>query len=304
MKEQHLILCGEAADASPRGNPLRLRLEGSEKNVHLSVSQLSEAMTKNVPSILRDLLDFAAYLFAADQAIYRDSLTDARDDWNRRLHFRFPARCPQVWQRHDVTEALSELLNFLSDDDFTFDFVPRRQPEGGQLVFDEFGSTFEVDEVMLFSGGLDSLGGALREVHDGRRVALVCHDAAKKKRPMLSALVKDLSSRSPPHFIRHVPVVASKAAALDKEHTQRTRSFLFASLATTVAWMLKKRRIRFYENGVTSMNLPIAGQTLGGRASRTTHPRAIAGLSKFLSVLLGEPFAVESLFFGRPRPMS
>ena len=61
------------------------------------------------------------------------------------------------------------------------------------------------------------------------------------------------------------------------EKTQRTRSFLFASLAFVLARMFGKERFTFFENGVISFNLPIAGDVLGARATRTTHPRVIRG---------------------------
>jgi Queuosine biosynthesis protein QueC len=57
-----------------------------------------------------------------------------------------------------------------------------------------------------------------------------------------------------------------------------------------------RTRIRFYENGVISYNLPIAGQVIGSQATRTTHPRAIRGMAKFLSVLLGDDFSVKNPF--------
>jgi len=56
----------------------------------------------------------------------------------------------------------------------------------------------------------------------------------------------------------HVPVWINKEKALGREFTQRTRSFLYASLAAVVARIFDLWRIRFYENGVVSINLPIS----------------------------------------------
>jgi hypothetical protein len=65
-----------------------------------------------------------------------------------------------------------------------------------------------------------------------------------------------------------------------REYTQRTRSFLFWALALAVGKSVNSNGMTFFENGVVSLNLPIADQVLRARASRTTHPviRSFAGL--------------------------
>jgi len=61
------------------------------------------------------------------------------------------------------------------------------------------------------------------------------------------------------------------------------------------------RRIRFYENGITSLNLPVAEQILGARATRTTHPKTIAGFRSIFSLIAGKDFQVETPFFWRTK---
>ena len=38
--------------------------------------------------------------------------------------------------------------------------------------------------------------------------------------------------------------------------------------------------VSFYENGIVSINLPLCGQEVGGRATRTTHPQSLHGFEK------------------------
>lgn len=45
--------------------------------------------------------------------------------------------------------------------------------------------------------------------------------------------------------------------------------FLYAALA------VGRDSLRVYENGVVGLNLPLVGQLVGSRASRTTHPRSL-----------------------------
>ena len=60
--------------------------------------------------------------------------------------------------------------------------------------------------------------------------------------------------------------------------------------------MIGLDRLRFYENGVVSLNLPLSAQVVGARASRTTHPRVLAGFGRLFGALLGRPFLVENPF--------
>src|SRR5262249_18069370 len=52
----------------------------------------------------------------------------------------------------------------------------------------------------------------------------------------------------------------------------------------------------FFENGVVSLNLPPVAQVVGARATRTTHPQALAGFRTVLSEAFRRPFRVENPF--------
>jgi hypothetical protein len=75
-----------------------------------------------------------------------------------------------------------------------------------------------------------------------------------------------------------------------------TRSFLFASLGLVIAQMFGLDQLTFYENGVMSLNVPIAGDVVGSRATRTTHPKVIRGFERFFSALLNKPIDVQTPF--------
>jgi len=157
-------------------------------------------------------------------------------------------------------------------------------------------NSLDAEAVLLFSGGIDSFGGAVQStICDKRKVALVSHRSAPKRIPALSYLATELDRRAD-QKVHHIPVWATKAEQLGREHTQRTRSFLYASLAAAVARMLGLDMIHFYENGVTSLNLPIAPQLVGGRATRTTHPQSLNSFAKLFSILFDQPFHVVSPF--------
>jgi hypothetical protein len=155
---------------------------------------------------------------------------------------------------------------------------------------------------MLFSGGLDSLAGAVQEaIFDKRNVCLVNHRSTQKLSPRHRGLLRLLSERVPATLPLHIPVRINKKKRLGREYTQRTRSFLYAALGATVATMLGLSRVRFYENGVVSLNLPLSGQVVGARATRTTHPRTLGAFETLLSAVAGRRFVVENKFLWKTK---
>lgn len=87
----------------------------------------------------------------------------------------------------------------------------------------------------------------------------------------------------------------------NQEGSHRARSFLFAALgiANVVAFGLD--RLKFYESGFVSLNLPPVGNVLGTRATRTTHPQTLERFSGFFSLLLRKGFRVENPYFWRTK---
>jgi hypothetical protein len=73
-----------------------------------------------------DLLEVATYVFSADAAISRGGKTDSRlgSYWRRAIRLKIPVRSPDLWASRAVSSALIDMLGFLSDDDYTFDFMP------------------------------------------------------------------------------------------------------------------------------------------------------------------------------------
>ena len=306
VSNERVILCGGlSASRNAKGNAtvtVPLTLWGKDRNVTLKVSDISQKVVANIAPVLIDLLEIATYVYCADQATTRggDSSREYGAKWRRQFQFHIPVREPDVWTSKPVRTALCDTLGFLSDDEYEFKFKKLTKPPPIDQYLD-FGADsatgFQAEEVVLFSGGLDSLGGAIQEaIVDKRSIALVSHRSSPKiaGRPM--ALLQDLDKHRPAKKPFHVPVWINKEQALGKEYTQRTRSFLYASLAAVVARVFDLWRIRFYENGVVSINLPVSPQVVGGRATRTTHPQVLNGFSEIFSAILQKPFAVENPF--------
>lgn len=304
MSNERVILCGGLpAPGKAKGkDTVPLSLWGNDSNVMLKVGDISQKMVANISPVLIDLLEIATYVYCADQATTRGggSSREYGAKWRRQFQFHIPVREPDVWSSKPVRAALCDTLGFLSDDEYEFTFKKLAKPPPVDQYLD-FGaggaSGFQAEEVILFSGGLDSLSGAIQEaITDKRSIALVSHRSSPKIDNRQRALLHDLKEHCPSTQPFHVPVWINKEKALGREYTQRTRSFLYASLATVVARIFDLWKIRFYENGVVSINLPISPQVVGGRATRTTHPQVLNGFAEIFSAILQKPFAVENPF--------
>lgn len=308
MNTEHTILCGglSASGISAFGELMPLSLwptHGGKPSVKLVIEDLHERLCQTVPKQFHDLIEIAAYVYCADQQASRGKkdVDTFGAHWRRRFHYHIPVREPELWRTPAVSDALRDLLGFLSDDTYDFTFHPAHGAPRIQqyLGLDEKGAKkFDAERVMLFSGGLDSLAGAIDEaIVQRRRVVLVNHRSTEKFCVRHQKLLDEIVAKTGPGVVMPMRVRISKVGLDGKDYSQRARSFLYASVASSVAMMLGLRGIRFYENGVVSLNLPVCAQVVGSRSTRTTHPRVLAGMRRLFSALAGQDFMVDNPFF-------
>ena len=298
----YVVACGgeSARRRSAEVEVLQLDVSGASRNVNLRIDDITRAIVSNVSDVLLDLLEIAAYVDCADQQASRGSeqLTDLGRDWRRNMHFIIPVRDPGRWSSAPVLEALCEILGFLSDDVYSFTFVASEAPLASREMYFPalVDGSFVPDEVALFSGGLDSFAGAADGLAEGQSLALIGHFSSTKVVSVQRQLVDGLRQADHGKNVFYVPVNVTNAGCEARENTQRTRSFLFACLALVVARMFDKDEFTFFENGVVSLNIPIAGDVLGARATRTTHPRVIRGFEDFFSAVLERDIEIRTPF--------
>jgi len=303
-----LFLCNEAASSHPgtAAGVSKLRTTGPGKNVRVELNDIGRQLNQNITPALIDLVEVAALVYVADQMQRRgkDEVETMGASWRRRMRFEIPVRVPALWRSSEVGDALLELLSFLSEDEYEFTFSQYKHPPtlDAYLNFGSLITATPPESVLLFSGGLDSLGGALEEVvRDKRSALLVTHASASTKRERhytLRSMIANATAGPKPQFIT---VRADKKHRAEREYTQRARSFMYASFAVAVARMAGLDAIRFYENGVVSLNLPLSPQVVGSRATRTTHPRVLACMRRFFSLITGTLFKVENGFLWKTK---
>lgn len=312
MQDKRYIICGNASAKGISDDPkrdLRLRLSGKDGqgNITLRIEDIHSKMVRSVPTQFHDLLEIATYVYSADQAIKRgaDDVDNFGDGWRRDLHFVVPVRNLEFWRSANVLATLRSTLGFLSDDNYQFDFVQMDQDHTIQEYL-EFNDTQQLfgrpEQVVMFSGGLDSLGGAIEEIlTQKRRVVLVTHKSTPKLNNRHRNMETLLAAKAGDNAPHHISVRVHKTKGLNHEYTQRSRSFLYMSIGATIAKMLGLKSVRFYENGVISLNLPVCAQVAGGRATRTTHPKVMKGFQEIISLVAGEPFTIENPFIWKTK---
>ena len=300
----HHVACGSAAHGAPEA-ALCLQLHGTSPSLSVDIAGLDQQLMTRVAPRFRDLIRLASYVLVADQAVTRggEDTLDLGKRWRRDFKFVVGVEDLDAWDRDEMRQVLESTLHTLTDDFFSFEFVPQLDSEPEQLNFgavgdDPFLPLEGFESVQLFSGGMDSFTGAAEEIlGNDRDVILVSHRSASKTWKLQRDLIDDLRQRAPSRRVLHVAVnMAKHAKELRRERTQRSRSFLYAALAGTVANLVGLDFIRFYENGIVGMNLPVLPQVVGTRATRTTHPEVLRGFAKILSLLSPQPMRVENPF--------
>lgn len=312
MSRPRLVLCSGAH--VPEDDPRRdgrhvveFDAVGANANVNLRLEDVAKVFLQHLNPRLVDLLEIAAYVYTADSNTIRSGGKwegDSIEPWRRDFRFVIPVRDLAFWDRTEVSEQLSRILGFLSEDTYEFEFEPTETDRETQEYL-QFGDLAEwpftgVPRVCLFSGGLDSLAGAVEMASEGEPLVLVSHRSVAPLDKRQRDLVTAIRARFDESRLLHIPVWVNKADRLGREYTQRTRSFLFSALGCAVAHSVDADGIRFFENGVVSLNLPVADEVLGARASRTTHPQGLHLFGEFYSLVLDRderrPFVVDNPF--------
>jgi hypothetical protein len=293
--------------AASRDKPdlvLNLHPRGSGRHsLTLTLHEVTQQMMAMVPDRQADLLDIACYVHCADRRTKRGGLDMQAhgEKWRRNLRFLIGVRDPGFWAAPDINDLLCNTLGFLSGDRFSFDFVRLELTAGRQTYLDLQGEGphdgFVPQEIILFSGGLDSLAGAVDALLVRHLpVVLVSHQSAPFVQSIQNRLAEALRQRAGPGRLLHIGLGVSRAGEMT-EPTQRTRSFLFAAIALLIARLFNRNGVSFYENGIVSTNLPIASHVLGTRATRTTLPKVLHDYSRLFSRVAAADIRVGNPFF-------
>ena len=298
------FLCNDAAPPKGRQASCYAQLDyrstgSSQPVVRLGLPDFVQSINY-LPDRCLDLLEIAAYVFAADRLSHRGSKEAVEyQSWARSLEFVVKVRDYEFWSDATVRDALGAVLCFATGDDrYEFTFQPGHETPPTNL-FDSEEFSIPTDRelsIMLFSGGIDSLTGAVdRLEQSSERVCLVSHlsqvGTIRTQRALAAALAREYPGRvSAYQFKTNLRGVGRR------EESQRTRPFLYGSIAFALARGFQRDRFYIFENGVTSLNFSRREDLLNARASRTTHPQTIGRLMRLFSMIAEQPFSIDTPF--------
>jgi hypothetical protein len=234
-----------------------------------------------------DLLIVAIHVYCADTRINR--YTEAQDGWTREIHLVVPVSDPDRWLA--INPLLKRMLDFLTGDRWSFDFRPR--PNDFLNLIPTHLPRLEnkkYNKLSLFSGGLDSLIGAIDFLESGVTPLFISHacDGAvsHSQNECFGYLVKnyDTSHLERLRFWTHIPKGLIKG--VESDPNQRSRSFLFFAIGVFAGTGLEDSfTLEAPENGLIAINVPLDPLRVGSLSTRTMHPFYLTRWNDLLKAL-------------------
>lgn len=232
-----------------------------------------------------DLLSIALAVVAADASVRR---SDSPDGWTRNIDLQVAVSEPDFWASQ--TTVLTTQLRFLTTDIWNVTFLKSDLSPAPQAQL----THHEQDSIVLLSGGLDSLIGAIDVVSAlGKTPYAVSQTAQGDKqtqRMFASMIGGGLTHLQLNHNAKYPGV---------NERSQRSRSIIFLAYGVLAATALSRYRdgdavtLFVCENGFISLNPPLTDSRLGSLSTRTTHP-VFLGLFQELLVAAGIRVRLEN----------
>jgi 7-cyano-7-deazaguanine synthase in queuosine biosynthesis len=220
-----------------------------------------------------DLLSIALSVVTADFAGLRDH---SPDGWTREFDIEIAVADPVFWAGQAA--PLADALAFLTTDRWTLRFHG-----GGMLPAPPRDPVRPAEDcVVLLSGGLDSLVGAIDLAAAGRQpfaISQTVRGDADKQVDFAARIGGGLNHLQLNHNA-HSPGV--------QESTQRARSLVFVTFGVLAATALQRYHdglsVPLYvcENGFIAINPPLTGGRLGSLSTRTAHPEFLTRLQRVL----------------------
>src|SRR5215212_1672889 len=90
---------------------------------------IAERVGRTLAPAAMDLIELVAAIHLADRGERRPAASKAGDSWSRRMHLVMGVRELRRWSDSTAQPDLIHLLRWLTDDEWTIDFVRRDAPE-------------------------------------------------------------------------------------------------------------------------------------------------------------------------------
>lgn len=256
-----------------------------------------------------DLLTIAAGTYAVDRIVKRKMKAGNRAGI-RNLSAQFAVHDLAFWSSHRSTLAVTEILYFLTGDDWQITFkqatgdpVYRQRQERLSFVWDP------PTRVALYSGGLDSAAGLanllLPNLREHYLLVTVRNQMGLRARcqEQIRTLAAQLNIASPLRCTLATHLSSATAGNMSaQECSQRSRGFLFCVTAALAAKACSLSEVDVLENGVGAINLPLTTSGMsGGMTTRGAHPTFLNKLSILCSMVMEQSFTFTLPFMNQTK---
>ena len=248
-----------------------------------------------------DLLILAAHVHAADTRIAR--WKDSQDGWTREIRLVVPVADPRHWT--GAGPIFERMLGFLTGDHWTLGFRSRPRRHAHLTAHPSTLLPPRFDHLALFSGGLDSLIGAIDALEAGKTPLFISHAGegatSEAQGSLIAALEAAYHGRGFARLRLWMAFAQGLVAQSASEDTTRGRSFLFFALGIMAGTGLPGPFVlQCPENGLIAINVPLDPIRLGALSTRTTHPFYIARWNEALEAL-GIAGRIENPYWNRTK---
>lgn len=232
------------------------------------------------PSVTFSLLYLSAIVYAIDRGVNRH--IHSIDGWSRELDV--DIILPEFEQFQSLETPISKMLSFLTGDYWDCHFIGTAQVPYCRYINTNY---FDgITQVNLFSGGMDSLIGAIDYMteHPAGKLFLASHYDGSMPGPLSDQheLKRLFRTKYKCRFCSMDAVSIMPGESL--ELSCRSRSLMFLSIALVVA-SYTNCKIVVPENGSVSLNYPLSPSRRASCSTRTTHPIFLSHFRKIISAL-------------------
>jgi 7-cyano-7-deazaguanine synthase in queuosine biosynthesis len=233
-----------------------------------------------ISDIGADLLDIAASIFQVEKQISGMKGTNPPNEFKLEMSL----RKPDVWN-DEAQSLLSEILRILGNASWSFEFNHGANRNTAECECEKEKPN-SIENIVLFSGGLDSTCGIISKIGKRDKIRLLSYYSTHQK-----TLQKDIAKE-----LGYKPPVQVRINWKEKPGRGRTfyyRSFLFLSLAALLADSWKIKQILQFENGILASAIPPAPIWM---MTKHTHPSLHLKFQELMEKLFEGSWQVKNPF--------
>ena len=273
------------------------RATGEDDRVRVNIDDrnFKHRIQQEFPPVIADVIDLAVAIHASDRLTIQDPQQP-----QIQLKVVLPVRHPEILNKSTLNQQLCQLLYWATGKQWVFEFERRSQP--GRSIENQLllcSSDPDVDEVSLWSGGLDALAGLYDRLKQSpaKSFALFGSGSNDNIHMRQKDVFHSLQYLFPNRLdLCRIPIRFDQSSHLEKNPFSRARGIVFMLLGSAYSYLRGLRVLHVYENGIGAINLPYRKSAVGLDHARSVHPETLLGVGLLMTELIGENFKVHNPF--------